>query len=220
MRTLVDPNPAARVARDLVALISARDRAHVAVSGGSTPRALFRILASEYRNAVRWNRVTLWQVDERCVPPEDPQSNWRMLREELLSKIPEVHAHRMEAERTGAAEDYERLLRANLERPDLVLLGMGADGHTASLFPGTTALHERERLVVLNDVPQLDTRRVTMTFPFLNAARERWFLVTGVDKADAFRRVQAGELPAGRIHGATWYIDPAVMGGEAAPAAD
>lgn len=212
MQTIVDPNPAARVARDLVALFNAHDRADVAVSGGSTPRALFRILASEYRNAVRWDRITLWQVDERCVPPEDPQSNWRMIREELLSKVPELRAHRMEAERAGAAEDYERLLRANVERPDLVLLGMGTDGHTASLFPGTPALDERERLVVLNDVPQLNTRRVTMTFPFINAARERWFLVTGADKADAFRRVQAGELPAGRIHDATWYIDPSVTG--------
>jgi 6-phosphogluconolactonase len=95
---------------------------------------------------------------------------------------------------------------------DLVLLGMGADGHTASLFPGTAGLEERERFVVRNEVPQLTTHRVTMTFPFINSARERWFLVAGADKADAFGRVQAGELPAAFVLDPTWYIDSAVVG--------
>ena len=212
MRTIVDADPAARLARDLVAYLNSPGVANLAVSGGSTPRALFKILANEHRDAVAWDRVTIWQVDERCVPPDDSQSNWRMVREELLSNIPEIMAHRMEAERDGAAEDYEALLRANAPRLDLVLLGMGADGHTASLFPGTAALDERERLVVRNEVPQLNTRRVTMTFPLLNAARERWFLVAGADKAAAFKRVKAGELPAGRVRDATWYVDPAVVG--------
>jgi 6-phosphogluconolactonase len=227
MRTIVDADPAGWLARDLVAFLNACGDAHIAVSGGSTPRALFRILASEFHAAVAWDRVTIWQVDERCVPPDDPQSNWKMLSEELLVEISDLKSRRIEAERDGAAEDYGALLRAHvppaddiararvsshIPRLDLVLLGMGADGHTASLFPGTAALDERERLVVRNEVPQLDTHRVTMTFPLINAARERWFLVSGADKAAAFARVRAGELPAGRIHDATWYVDLAVIG--------
>lgn len=227
MRTIVDANPAARLAKDLVAYVNTRDHAHIAVSGGSTPRALFKILASEYRTAARWDRVTVWQVDERTVPPDDSQSNWKMLSEALLSQISNLKSHRMEAERENAADDYEALVRgeaphategareqsiAHVPQLDLVLLGMGADGHTASLFPGTAALDERERLVVRNEVPQLSTHRVTMTFPLINAARERWFLVAGADKADAFNRVRAGELPAAQVSGPVWYIDPAVTG--------
>ncbi len=227
MRTKVDADPAGRLARDLVAFLNARGDAHVAVSGGSTPRVLFKVLASEFRDVVAWDRVTIWQVDERCVPPHDPQSNWKMLSDELLVEISDLKCRRIEAERDGAAEDYESLLRAHvppandsvregassrIPRLDLVLLGMGADGHTGSLFPGTAALDERERLVVRNEVPQLNTQRVTMTFPLINAARERWFLVSGADKAAAFARVQAGELPAGRVRDAAWYVNPAVIG--------
>lgn len=221
MRTTVDADPARRLARDLVAFLSVRGSGHVAVSGGSTPRALFRILANEYRDAVAWDRVTIWQVDERCVPPDGPQSNWKMLSDELLSRIPNLKSHRIEAERESAEDDYETLLRANIAHADragavpqldLVLLGMGADGHTASLFPGTGALDERKRLVVRNEVPQLRAHRVTMTFPTINAARERWFLVSGADKAAAFRRVRAGELPAARVRDAAWYMDTAAAG--------
>lgn len=214
MKHIVDADPAARLATDLVAFLRARGRVHVAVSGGSTPRALFRILATQFRDAAEWDCVTIWQVDERCVPPNDSQSNWKMLSEELLSQMPEMNAHRMETERAGAAEDYEAMLRrevadAPVPQLDLVLLGMGADGHTASLFPGTAALDEQTRLVVRNEVPQLNTHRVTMTFPLINAAHHKWFLVSGADKAEAFRRVQASELPAARVRDAVWYIDPA-----------
>lgn len=227
MKIIVDTDPAARLAKDLIALLNDRGEAHVAVSGGSTPRALFRILASEYREAVQWDRVTIWQVDERCVPPHDSQSNWKMLSEELLSRISTLRSHRMEAERDGAAGDYESLIRAHVplategprehifsHRPqlDLVLLGMGADGHTASLFPGTLALGERVRLVVWNPMPRPSTHRITMTFPLINAARHRWFLVSGADKATAFDRVQAGEVPAAGVRDATWYIDKPVLG--------
>ncbi len=212
MKTIVDANPAARLAQDLVAYLNTRERAHIAVSGGSTPRALFKILATEYRTAARWDRVTIWQVDERTVPPTDSLSNWKMISDELLSKIVELKSHRMEAERPTAADDYETLLRSHQIQLDLVLLGMGADGHTASLFPDTVGLEEHERWVVRNEVPQLTTHRVTMTFPLINAARERWFLVAGADKADAFNRVQAGELPAARVREPVWYIDPAVIG--------
>ena len=212
MKTIVDANPAVRLAQDLVAYLNTRERAHIAVSGGSTPRALFKILATEYRTAARWDRVTIWQVDERTVPPTDSLSNWKMISDELLSKIIELKSHRMEAERPTAADDYETLLRSHQIQLDLVLLGMGADGHTASLFPDTVGIEEHERWVVRNEVPQLTTHRVTMTFPLINAARERWFLVAGADKADAFNRVQAGELPAARVHEPVWYIDPAVIG--------
>ena len=212
MKTIVDANPAVRLAQDLVAYLNTRERAHIAVSGGSTPRALFKILATEYRTAARWDRVTIWQVDERTVPPTDSLSNWKMISDELLSKIVELKSHRMEAERPTAADDYETLLRSHQIQLDLVLLGMGADGHTASLFPDTVGIEEHERWVVRNEVPQLTTHRVTMTFPLINAARERWFLVAGADKADAFNRVQAGELPAARVREPVWYIDPAVIG--------
>ncbi|MCC6794561.1 MAG: 6-phosphogluconolactonase [Candidatus Hydrogenedentes bacterium] len=212
MKTIVDANPAARLAKDLVAYVNTLDHAHIAVSGGSTPRALFKILASEYRRAARWDRVTIWQVDERTVPPTDSLSNWKMIQEELLSQIIELKSHRMEAERLSAADDYETLLRTHQIKLDLVLLGMGADGHTASLFPGTAGLEERDRLVVRNEIPQLTTHRVTMTFPFINAARERWFLVAGADKADAFNRVLQGELPAARVPDPAWYVDPAAIG--------
>lgn len=229
METIVSDDPAGRLASDLVAYLSSRGGAHIAVSGGSTPRTLFKILVNEYRAAIPWGRITIWQVDERCVPPDDPQSNWRMLKEELSSRISDLISHRIEAEREGAAEDYEALMRravSNLNRfeshttnpqpipqLDLVLLGMGADGHTASLFPGTAALDEHKRLFVRNEVPQLNTHRITMTFPLINAARKRWFLVAGADKAAAFRRVQSGELPAANVNDATWYMDPPVLGG-------
>ncbi|HRK33122.1 MAG TPA: 6-phosphogluconolactonase [Candidatus Hydrogenedentes bacterium] len=219
MQTIVDSNPAARIAQDLVAALALCDAPHLAVSGGSTPKVLFQLLANEYRDQVRWDALTIWQVDERSVPPDDPQSNWRMLNETLLSKVTGVRAHRMEAERASGAEDYERLLRAHVHNVvrgipqlDVVLLGMGGDGHTASLFPGTAALEEASRLVVRNEVPQLATSRVTMTYPLINAARNRWFLAAGADKADAFNRVRAGELPSSRIVDPRWYIDSAAAG--------
>ena len=219
MNVIIDSNPAARLAVDLVALLKDKDSAHVAVSGGSTPRQLFRLLATEYRNAVQWDRVTIWQVDERTVPPDDPQSNWKMLRDELLVNAPGVTAHRMEAERDGAAEDYERLLHErvragefNVPQLDVVLLGMGGDGHTASLFPGTAALGETQKLVVRNEVPQLNTSRVTMTYPLINAAAERWFLAAGADKTEAFAQVRDGKLPSAGIVAPVWYVDAAVAG--------
>jgi 6-phosphogluconolactonase len=220
LELIFDENPAQRLADDLVNFLAARKVAHVAVSGGSTPRQLFRVLAEKHRERVAWERVILWQVDERCVPPDDPQSNWRMVNEELLSKIPNIRAHRMKAETDNAAEEYESLLRAQvppndvgIPRLDLVLLGMGSDGHTASLFPGTAALAEQQKLVVRNRVDQLDTYRITLTYPLINAAEARWFLAAGADKAIAFKSVQEGRLPASRIRDPRWYVDRAVTAG-------
>jgi 6-phosphogluconolactonase len=207
------------LAERLVLLASSVPACRVAVSGGSTPRALFRLLANEFRASVDWSRVTLFQVDERCVPPDHDESNWRTLRTELLDRVPQVTAHRMATERADAAETYEALLRAEvpagpggMPRLDAVLLGMGDDGHTASLFPGSDALAETSRLVVKTQAPHPVAERLTMTLPLLNAAANRWFLVRGASKARAFQEVRAGNLPAARIEAPAWFLDPSAAG--------
>jgi 6-phosphogluconolactonase len=176
----------------------------VALSGGSTPKRLYeRLAAAPFRERVHWDRVELFFGDERSVPPDDPDSNYRMADEALLSQVP-VTAHRMRAE-IGDAAGYERVLRERIPRRrgewpafDIVLLGMGPDGHTASLFPGTAALDERVRQVVMNDVPQLGTQRMTLTYPVLNAAQHVWVLVPGADKRDIVARcLEARERPGG-----------------------
>ena len=217
----VSPEPERMLAEALVEFLRERDETHIAVSGGTSPVALFQLLTMKYRKAIKWSRIILFQVDERCVPPDDNRSNWCMITAELLSKVNGISAHRMEAERQGAAEDYQSILIRNapiglhgIPQLDLILLGMGGDGHTASLFPDTKALEEQKRLVVLNEVPALGANRVTMTFPLLNAASQRWFLVKGTDKAKAFAKVRAGKLPAGQLVSARWFVDPEVVGAE------
>ena len=216
---LVSNNPARALAEQFVELASGASQFNVAVSGGSTPRELFRILATDLFDEVPWDRIRLYQVDERCVPPDDERLNWRMIRAELLDRIPGLWAARMEVERPDADTAYEAIMRRELPPSelgpphlDLVLLGMGPDGHTASLFPNSPALEEEERLVVFNEAPGIATRRLTMTFPLLEAAHRRWFLVRGADKAEAFSEVQKGKLPAGRLRDAQWFVDPAVTG--------
>ncbi|MBN2311395.1 MAG: 6-phosphogluconolactonase [Candidatus Hydrogenedentes bacterium] len=215
----VSHDPAMDLAACLQELLDGLDHAYVAFSGGRTPRALCRLLANEFQAAIRWERLTIFQVDDRCVGLWDERSNWKMLHDELLWKLPTVNVCPIEAERARAAEEYEELLRsdvpcneAGVPALDLVLLGMGEDGHTASLFPGAPALDEEERLVVRCEIPGLDLPRVTMTYPLLNAARRRWFLVRGADKAPAFAQVREGRLPAARIADATWFIDPEAAG--------
>lgn len=176
----------------------------VALSGGSTPALLYRLLASPpYREAISWDNVHLFFGDERGVPPDAPESNYRMARETLISQvpIPAENIHRMlaEAGEAGAAQ-YEAHLRGffglaegAFPRFDLILLGMGPDGHCASLFPQKPALRERERLVVLTE-PGLQpfVPRLTLTFPALNAAAHILFLVAGADKAETLARVLHG----------------------------
>jgi 6-phosphogluconolactonase len=216
-----------RCAREALA---ARDRFTVALSGGSTPRRLYQLLAAKsFRSQVDWNRVEVFWGDERCVPPDHADSNYHMAREAMLShlSIPAEHIHRIEAERSdreAAARDYEAVLAgvfgvsAGAEPPslDLVLLGMGPDGHTASLFPHTKALDETTRWVVANHVPQLNTDRLTLTLPILNRAREVLFLVAGADKAERWAEVLgpsfagAPHLPAQLIRPALalkWFVD-------------
>lgn len=220
---LPDPDAVARVAADRVISAAAeatRDRGRfvIVLSGGSTPRRLYALLASaELRDAVPWRETTVLFGDERCVGPTDPESNYRMARETLLDRvpIPDDRVHRMigEIDPARSADAYHAVLRAlypDATAPvfDLVLLGMGGDGHTASLFPGTAALEETSRWVVANHVPALETWRITLTYPALNAARHIVFMVTGQDKAGVFDGVfgkRDPRFPAARIaptHGA------------------
>ena len=217
---VVEPDPAAlayRAAQHLVELteeaVSARGRARIAVSGGSTPKATFALLADPahpFLHSMPWPQLELFFVDERTVPPDHPESNYRMTREALLDKVnlrPEqIHRIQGELEPEVAAAQYEydlrrtfRLEGAEAPRFDIVTLGMGPDGHTASLFPHTDAIHEIGRLVVANQVPQKDTWRVTLTWPVINHAREVFFLIAGTDKAQPLHDVFLGPKDVERL---------------------
>jgi 6-phosphogluconolactonase len=200
-----------------------------ALSGGLTPRLFYQILGSPaLAGRIHWKNVHLFQVDERCVPPDHPDSNYRMIREALLDNvdIPAENFHRMQVEQADleqAARDYAQELARVLQpqdgdRPhlDIVFLGMGPDGHTASLFPGTAALEEQTVWVRPNHVARLGMRRLTMTLPLLNAAAHVIFLVAGADKAEGLRAVlegPPGQLPAQRIQpldgSLRWFVDEA-----------
>lgn len=203
----------------------------VALSGGEMGRALLEMLANpEFSQRIQWDRVHLFQVDERCVPPDDIQSNYRMIRETLLRPVPGAahNFHRMIAEsddRDAASAEYETEIRSVLKPPertlprfDLAFLGLGPDGHTASLFPGTAALDESRRWVCPNYVEKLQMYRMTLTYPVLNAASELVFLVSGAKKAEILRQVLEGprdpkQFPAQGIQpsagGLNWYLDRA-----------
>ncbi|PYV13246.1 MAG: 6-phosphogluconolactonase [Acidobacteria bacterium] len=204
-----------------------------ALSGGSTPRRMYELLASaDFR--LPWEKIHFFQVDERCVPPDSPQSNYRMVREAFLSRtaFPEANFHRMQAElgdREAAANAYadelSRWLRVSpgeWPRLDLICLGMGPDGHTASLFPGSSALEERKRWVLPNFSERLNSHRLTLTLPVLNAASEIIFLAAGADKAETLAAVLKGpgadeRLPASLVRPArgrvTWFVDEAAARG-------
>jgi 6-phosphogluconolactonase len=178
-----------------------RGRCAVALSGGATPKGVFRVLASEaYRSRVQWDQIDFFWGDERHVPADHTDSNYRMTAETLLSRVP-VRAERIHRVRgeihdaARAAQEYETEIRTTCAEPvaiprfDLVLLGLGADGHTASLFPGTAALDERRRLCVANWVEALSAYRITMTLPLINAARIVLFVVSGAEKAPVVAQV-------------------------------
>ncbi len=203
----------------------------VALSGGTTPRAMLALLASDaFRDRIDWAAVEIFWSDERAVPPDDPQSNFGMAKAALLDHVPvpAAHVHRMPAEQTplvavadGYAAEIRRTLgvgRARTPRLDLVMLGMGPDGHTASLFPETAALEDRHRLVAANHVPKLDAERLTFTPKLINAAAHVLLLIAGEDKAAALREVLEGErrpslypaqLVAPEDGTAYWYVDRA-----------
>jgi 6-phosphogluconolactonase len=214
----VSDDPVAVLAERLVDLLGRASHTCVALSGGSTPRPLYRLLGGEFRSRIHWDRVTLFQIDERILPPDHPDSNWRAIQEDLVSKVPGLTAYPMQPTLEHAADDYEARLRNALPEEkggvpvlDLALLGMGADGHTASLFPGTPALDVQDRLVVESQGPPPHTRRLTLTLPVLRAAARRWFLVTGADKAPAFRHAQSAQVPAGLVGDSEWFVDKAVV---------
>jgi 6-phosphogluconolactonase len=202
-RTELVEAAAAHIQKAAAEASAARGQFRIALAGGSTPRALYPVLAG----AIDWTRAKIFFGDERSVPPDDPQSNYRMARETLLdpARVPPANVVRWRGEDPdldAAARDYEAALTAGASAPwlDLALLGLGPDGHPASLFPGTSALAEQGRLAVAVDVPQMGTRRLTLTYPALCGARDVCFLVTGHDKAAALTAVvDAGHLPAARI---------------------
>lgn len=176
----------------------------VALSGGSTPKTLYQLLANPnepFRAEVPWARIHFFWSDERHVPPDHPDSNYRMAYDAMLSHVPVLkdNVHRVTSENpnaAGAAESYEdTLFKFAPESPprlDLVLLGLGIDGHTASIFPGSEVLHETKRLVAAPWVEKLNTYRITMTLPLLNSGASVLFLVSGADKAEIVSKVLQG----------------------------
>jgi 6-phosphogluconolactonase len=194
------------------------------LSGGNTPKSLYELLAADpYRSQVNWSKIGIFFGDERCVPPDHPDSNYRMAHNAMLSKlpIPESNIHRMrgEIDPEAASIEYGKLLKSTFgdDGPDMVLLGMGPDGHTASLFPGTTALKETDHRCVADFVPKFDSWRITLTYPFLNKAKLVLVLVAGADKAEILKEVLEGPRDPGRlpIQGIepvgqmTWLLDTA-----------
>ncbi len=219
--------------------IASTGRFSLALSGGSTPKLLYTLLAGPpYSEQIDWTKVLIFFGDERSVPPDHPDSNYRMANEALLSKLklPAENIYRMHGEdppeqaAAAYAADLEKAFGLehgdgpnpeNFPSFDLILLGMGPDGHTASLFPGTAALQERGRPVTANHVPKLDTWRITLTAPTINQASQVWFLVAGQDKETTLARVLEGEFqpqtyPSQLVrpqHGKlVWMLDEAAAG--------
>lgn len=231
-----DPRATTQAAVEVVAEAAARaidvaGRFLLALSGGSTPRALYGQLAvPDLFDRIDWEAVHIFWGDERCVPPSDPSSNYAMAKEALLDhvevKLGHIHRIRGEDDPEMAAGDYERLLRRAFSTPegppgggpgsrfDLVLLGLGEDGHTASLFPGTAAVGEAQRWAVPVEAPIAPRRRVSLTLPLINVAAAKVFVVTGESKSAALAAVLQGPhdpdvLPAQGVEGARWLVDEA-----------
>jgi 6-phosphogluconolactonase len=230
---------AEEVIRNATDAVAQRGRFTIALSGGSTPKNLYTLIAANASTTLPWNQMFFFWGDERHVPPDSPDSNYRMAQEALLSKVPippanifPVPAENPDA--SQAAEDYEQTLQkffavapGEFPRFDLILLGMGPDGHTASLFPETAALQEKSRLVVANWVEKLGGSRITFTLPLLNAARCIAFLVSGTDKAAALHEVLEGNAPAEKYPSRLvqpregkliWFVDRAAASGLSAAA--
>jgi 6-phosphogluconolactonase len=229
-RESVAREAADRFAESAEAAIDANGIFRVALSGGNTPNAVFPFLRDEpLVSRVDWSRVEFFWGDERTVPPDDEESNFGTAYRMLISRLPDVRpkrVHRMQAEipdLEAAARAYEKELRHAFgvrgpEPPsfDLIWLGLGPDGHTASLFAGSHALHITDRWVMPNWAPAREMWRLTFTLPVLNAAKEVIFLATGENKANAVRHIRRGRslLPAARVHARriVWLIDAAAAG--------
>lgn len=215
--------------------VAGHGRFSLSLAGGTTPRTLYQLLAGEYRDQIPWSRVHLFWGDERCVPPDHPDSNFAMVDEALISKVPlpPENVHRIPTEKPveTVAEAYEQTLREFFQPApatsfpafDLILLGMGEDGHTASLFPDGSALEERERWVAPALAPPTysSRQRITLTLPVLNRANDVFFLVSGASKKTVVRAIlndpeQASRLyPAARVRPrgrVVWFLDEAARG--------
>ncbi len=234
MRVFADPAAVSRAAAEFVVdasadAVDATGRFLVALSGGETPRGLYERLAGPgYAERIPWESVHVFWGDERCVPPFDPQSDYLMAKETLLDHVPiaDGHVHRIRGEDDPelVAAEYERLLRRTFgamtgapptdagARLDLALLGLGEDGHTASLFPRTAAVQEGLRWAMPVEAPAAPRRRVSLTPPILNASGRKLFLVSGAHKASALAAALEGPrdpmaCPAQVIEGAEWFVD-------------
>jgi 6-phosphogluconolactonase len=208
--------------------VAARGSFSLALSGGHTPEALFARLSEEpFVSAIDWTRVEVFFGDERCVPPNSPESNYGMARRTMLARLPvpddNVYRMRGEIDPDEAAKEYGRMLKEKFGDAglDLVLLGMGDDGHTASLFPGTAALAEARHRCVANFVPKFNAWRITLTAPFINRARQVIVLVAGEEKAARLAQVlegprDPGQMPVQLIQPADgrllWLVDAAAAG--------
>ncbi|MFZ1082606.1 MAG: 6-phosphogluconolactonase [Candidatus Kryptoniota bacterium] len=209
------------LAKDIVDLINrtVRTRKHfsIALSGGSTPQTLYKLLGGTYGKFIPWNSVEIFFCDERYVSPEDNQSNYRMVKENLLDliSIPQKNIHPIPTDYSNpeeAAQTYETELRKYFSSEgdtfDLVLLGMGKEGHTASLFPGSPALDEKKKWAAAIEVQATPSKRITLTFPILNRASEIYFIISGADKVEALEKV-ARQSASGMDGRADFHVYPA-----------
>lgn len=205
------PEDVARAGADQVAAALEGGARTLVLAGGSTPERCYELLAA--RADVRWGRVTVLFGDERCVPPNDPESNYRMAREKLLDQVSPATVHRIAGELgpDEAAAAYGEIV-GGLAPLDVVLLGLGEDGHTASLFPGHPELEAAGWAVAVRNSPKPPPERVSLTLPALRGARLVIFLATGAGKAAAVAKARRGEVPSGMIANAKWLIDRAAAG--------
>ena len=200
---------ATAAAADIARALSQGARTLV-LAGGTTPMRCYELLAQA---DVEWGRVTILFGDERCVPPDHPESNYKMARAALLDRVSPASVHRMPAE-LGPDEGaglYSHVV-AGLAPLDVIVLGVGEDGHTASLFPGHPVLKEKGWAVGVRNSPKPPPERVTLTLPAIQGARSVLILATGAGKAEAVQRAKRGEVPSGMIAGARWLIDRAASG--------
>ena len=205
------PEDVAHAGADQVAAALEGGARTLVLAGGSTPERCYELLAA--RADVRWGRVTVLFGDERCVPPDDPESNYRMAREKLLDQVSPATVHRIAGELgpDEAAAAYGEIV-GGLAPLDVVLLGLGEDGHTASLFPGHPELEAAGWAVAVRNSPKPPPERVSLTLPALRGARLVIFLATGAGKAAAVAKARRGEVPSGMIANAKWLIDRAAAG--------
>lgn len=201
---------------------------HIALSGGKTPELLFKALSDKYPDSELWHKVHFWWVDERMVPPDDPESNYKLVNRVLFAKIiiPQANIHRIQGENNPQEEalSYSSQIQQNLPSRnawpvfDLVLLGMGDDGHTASIFPDQLHLLESENICEVAEHPQSGQKRITLTAQTINHAEKVCFIITGANKAERMLEIWTNEkeaklLPAAHIHpvndNLAWYIDQA-----------